>query len=79
MYAASRSDEKFLRKIKGFDFCQIPAYWKFLKRKLLRAIFFNLMWQNATETSIDSKIDNSEDASDLEFDAQSSSDEADDD
>ena len=37
------------------------------------------MWQNATETSIDSKIDNSEDASDLEFDAQSSSDEADDD
>lgn len=48
-YAAVKSDNQFLRKIKSFDSTLIPPCWKSLKQKNLRTIFVNSMWLNATD------------------------------
>lgn len=49
-YANTKNNEKFLRKIKGFDSSQIPPCWKSLKNKMLRTIYINCMWKNATNS-----------------------------
>lgn len=49
MYASKQNNEKFMKRIKGFDSTHIPPCWKSLKQKLLRTIFVNSMWLNATE------------------------------
>lgn len=49
MYASKQKNEKFMKRIKGFDSTHIPPCWKSLKQKLLRTIFVNSMWLNATE------------------------------
>jgi hypothetical protein len=49
MYATTRNNEKFMKNIKDFDSTHIPPCWKSFKQKLLRTIFVNSMWQNATE------------------------------
>ncbi|CAG4953971.1 unnamed protein product [Parnassius apollo] len=49
MYASKQNNEKFMKRMKGFDSTHIPPCWKSLKQKLLRTIFVNSMWLNATE------------------------------
>lgn len=49
MYATTRNNERFMKNIKGFDSTHIPPCWKSFKQKLLRTIFVNSMWQNATD------------------------------
>ncbi|CAH0563074.1 unnamed protein product [Brassicogethes aeneus] len=49
MYATTKNNEKFIKKVKGFDSTHIPPCWKSLKQKLLRTIFVNSMYQNATK------------------------------
>lgn len=49
IYASKQNNEKFMKRIKGFDSTIIPPCWKSLKQKLLRTIFVNSMWLNAIE------------------------------
>lgn len=49
MYASKQNNEKFMKIMKGFDSTHIPPCWKSLKQKLVRTIFVNPMWLNATE------------------------------
>ncbi|CAG5017448.1 unnamed protein product [Parnassius apollo] len=49
IYAAKENNEKFIKKIKGLDSTHILPCWKSLKQKMLRTIFVNYMWLNATE------------------------------
>ncbi|CAH2109151.1 unnamed protein product [Euphydryas editha] len=48
-YSAMKIKENFLKKVTSFDSKLIPPCWKSLKQKILRTIFINCMWQNATE------------------------------
>ncbi|CAB3249495.1 unnamed protein product [Arctia plantaginis] len=50
MYASKQNNEKFMKRVQGFDSTHIPPCWKSLKQKLLRTIFVNSMWLNATES-----------------------------
>jgi len=50
MYATKKKNEKFIKKIKGFDSTHILPCWKSLKQKMLRTIFVNSMWLSATES-----------------------------
>lgn len=48
MYAMTTINDKFMKKLKGFNSSTIPPCLKSLQQKLLRTIFVNSMWQNAT-------------------------------
>lgn len=48
-YSAKEDSEQFLKKIKGFDSNTIPPCWISLIQKILRTIFVNSMWLNATD------------------------------
>ena len=48
-YSAKEDNEQFLKKIKGFDSNSIPPCWISLTQKVLRTIFVNSMWLNATD------------------------------
>lgn len=48
-YSAKEDSEHFLKKIKGFDSNSIPPCWISLTQKILRTIFVNSMWLNATD------------------------------
>ena len=43
--------EYFMKNVKRFDSTQLPPCWKSLKQKVLRTIYVNSMWQNATEAN----------------------------
>lgn len=47
-YSSKEDRERFLKKIKSFDSNTIPPCWISLKQKILRTIFVNSMWLNAT-------------------------------
>uniref|UniRef100_A0A034W3J4 Uncharacterized protein n=1 Tax=Bactrocera dorsalis TaxID=27457 RepID=A0A034W3J4_BACDO len=48
-YSANKSNEQFLRKVRSFNSNTIPPCWKSLKQKILRTIYVNAMWLNATD------------------------------
>ncbi|CAH0687786.1 unnamed protein product [Spodoptera exigua] len=48
-YSAKEDSEQFLKKIKGFDSNSIPPCWISLIQKILRTVFINSMWLNATD------------------------------
>ena len=50
-YCNAKNDNAFLRKVKGFNSNTIPPCWESLKQKVLRTIFVNCMWQNATNAT----------------------------
>ncbi|GBP29533.1 hypothetical protein EVAR_93330_1 [Eumeta japonica] len=49
MYGSKNTNEKFIKNIKGFDSTHILPCWESLKQKILRTIYVNSMWLNATE------------------------------
>lgn len=49
MYGSKNKNEKFIKNIKGFDSTHILPCWESLKQKILRTIYVNSMWLNATE------------------------------
>lgn len=50
-YQTKKSNEQFIKKMKGFDSTRIPPCWRSLKQKVLRTIYVTSMWQNATEST----------------------------
>ncbi|XP_050563640.1 uncharacterized protein LOC126913014 [Spodoptera frugiperda] len=50
-FSAKEDSEKFLKKVKSFDSNTIPPCWESLKQKILRTIFVNSMWLNATDSN----------------------------
>lgn len=48
-YSTQKDNEVFLKKVKGFDSNAIPPCLNSLNQKVLRTIFVNSMWLNATE------------------------------
>lgn len=49
LFADTSAAEFFCKGVKSFDSSTIPPCWKSLKQKLLRTIYINSMWQNATK------------------------------
>lgn len=49
-YSAKKDNEQFMKKIKSFDSNMIPPCWESLKQKILRTIYVNSMWLNATDS-----------------------------
>lgn len=47
-YGAKEDSERFLKKIRSFDSNFIPPCWISLLQKILRTIYVNSMWLNAT-------------------------------
>lgn len=50
-YGAKEDSEQFLKKIKSFDSNFIPPCWISLLQKILRTIYVNSMWLNATDST----------------------------
>lgn len=48
-YGAKEDNEQFLKKLKNFDSNFIPPCWISLLQKILRTIYVNSMWLNATD------------------------------
>lgn len=47
-YSATNGTDKFIKKITNFASNMIPPCWESLKQKILRTVFVNSMWTNAT-------------------------------
>lgn len=50
-FASTSNDNAFYKGMINFNSSNIPPCWKSLSQKILRTIFINAMWQNATEQS----------------------------
>lgn len=47
--SATKDTEKFIKNVTNFDSKMIPPCWRSLKQKMLRTIFVNSIWTNATD------------------------------
>lgn len=48
-FASTSDNDAFYKGMINFNSSNIPPCWKTLSQKILRTIFVNAMWQNATE------------------------------